>query len=164
MPHASRQTVTLHDVAAAAGVSVATASRVLGRRSHSVAPEYEQRVLAAAAALRYTADAAARAMRRVSDSIALVADDLTTPSIGLVVAAMEQQARNSGAFVTVSPTHGTPERQLETIRRLRALRPRALVLTTGRVDGDVLGGRLVDELSVYQREGGRVVIVGDTDT
>nr|WP_246221296.1 LacI family DNA-binding transcriptional regulator [Phytoactinopolyspora mesophila] len=154
----------MRDVAAAAGVSVATASRVLGGSSRSVAPEYEERVLAAASALRYTADAAARAMRRVSDSIALVADDLTTPSIGLLVAAMEQEARSSGAFVTVSPTGGTPERQLETIRRLRALRPRALVLTTGRVEAAALGGRLTAELLAYQRDGGRVVIVGDTDT
>lgn len=164
MPHASRPTVTLRDVAAAAGVSVATASRVLGGSSRTVAPEYEERVLAAAAELRYTADVAARAMRRVSDTIALVADDLTTPSIGLVVAAMERQARESGAFVTVSPTLGTPERQLATIRRLRALRPRALVLTSGRIDADVLDGRLTHELRGYERDGGRVVIVGDTDT
>jgi hypothetical protein len=80
VPHAARPTVTLHDVAAAAGVSLSTASRVLGGSSRTVAPEYEQRVLAAAAELRYTADASARAMRRASDAITLLADDLTTPS------------------------------------------------------------------------------------
>src|SRR5918998_915821 len=79
MPHPARPTVTLHDVAAAAGVSLATASRVLGKSSRTVAPEYQQRVLAAAAALRYTADVSARAMRTAGDSLALVADDLTTP-------------------------------------------------------------------------------------
>jgi LacI family transcriptional regulator len=163
MPHAARPTVTLHDVAAAAGVSVATASRVLGGSSRKVAPEYEARVLAAAAALRYTADTAARAMRRAGDSIALVADDLTTPSIGMVVAAMEREARTAGAFVTVSATMGAPERQLETVRLLRALRPRALVLTSSRFMAGALGGRLLKELAAYRREGGRVVIVGETD-
>ena len=163
MPHAARPTVTLHDVAAAAGVSIATASRVLGGGSRRVTPEYEQRVLAAAAALRYTADASARAMRRTSDSITLIADDLTTPSIGIVVAAMERQARTAGAFVTVSSTHGTSQRQLETVRRLQALRPRALVLTSSRIRANALQGRLRNELLAYEGEGGRVVIVGDTD-
>ncbi|MGP3911662.1 LacI family DNA-binding transcriptional regulator [Nonomuraea sp. 10N515B] len=163
MPHAARPTVTLHDVAAAAGVSVATASRVLGGSTRKVAPEYEARVLAAAAALRYTVDASARAMRRASDSIALVADDLTTPSMGMVVAAMEREARAGGAFVTVSATMGAHERQLETIRLLRSLRPRALVLTSSRFVANALGGRLFKELAAYEKEGGRVVIVGETD-
>ncbi|GAA2871330.1 LacI family DNA-binding transcriptional regulator [Nonomuraea rubra] len=160
MPHAARPTVTLHDVAAAAGVSVATASRVLGGSSRKVAPEYEARVLAAAAALRYTVDASARAMRRASDSIALVADDLTTPSMGMVVAAMEHEARDAGAFVTVSSTMAASERQAETVRVLRSLRPRALVLTSSRYLGDE---RLAKELAAYEREGGRIVIVGHTD-
>ncbi|MEU6715426.1 LacI family DNA-binding transcriptional regulator [Nonomuraea sp. NPDC046802] len=69
MPHAARPTVTLHDVAAAAGVSVSTASRVLGGSARKVAPEYEARVLAAATALKYTVDASAGAMRRAGDSI-----------------------------------------------------------------------------------------------
>jgi LacI family transcriptional regulator len=153
----------LRDVAAAAGVSIATASRVLGGSRRPVAPEYRERVLAAAATLRYTTDASARAMRRASDSITLVADDLTTPSIGMVVAAMVREVRTAGVFVTVSSTRATPERQLETVRLLRALRPRALVLTSGRIDAEVLAGRLRDELAAYRQEGGRVVIVGDTD-
>lgn len=162
MPH-PRRSVTLHDVAADAGVSLATASRVLGGSSRPVKPEYRDRVLAAAARLRYTADVSARAMRTSSDALALVADDLTTPSIAIVVAAMERQARATGAFVTVSATHGVPERQLETIRQLRALRPRALVLTSGRIDADVLSGHLLAELRAYQDDGGHVVVVGDTD-
>ncbi|MCA2221785.1 LacI family DNA-binding transcriptional regulator [Nonomuraea aurantiaca] len=160
MPHAARPTVTLHDVAAAAGVSVATASRVLGGSSRTVAPEYERRVLAAAAELRYTADLSARAMRRAGDAITLVVDDLTTPSMGMIVAAMERRARAAGAFVTVSATRATPERQLETVRLLRALRPRALVLTSSRLVANAIEGRLFKELQAYEREGGRVVIVG----
>ncbi|GAA1624813.1 LacI family DNA-binding transcriptional regulator [Nonomuraea maheshkhaliensis] len=163
MPHAARPTVTLHDVAAAAGVSVATASRVLGGSARKVAPEFQARVLAAAAALRYTVDVSARAMRRASDSIALVADDLTTPSMGLVVAAMEREARTEGAFVTVSSTMGDPERQSETVRVLRSLRPRALVLTSNRLLAAAAEDRLVKELLAYEREGGRVTVVGETD-
>jgi len=162
MPHAARRTVTLRDVAAAAGVSVATASRVLGGSSRAVAPEYERRVLAAASALRYTADAAARAMRRGSEAVTLVTDDLTTPAMGMIVSAMERQATMSGVSVTVSATRGALERQLETVSLLRALRPRALVLTSSRFRPDALDARLMDELRAYERAGGRVVIVGVT--
>ncbi|MFD8496705.1 LacI family DNA-binding transcriptional regulator [Amycolatopsis sp. NPDC059657] len=163
MPHPARGTVTLHDVAAEAGVSLATASRVLGGSSRTVAAGLRERVRAAAERLRYTADASARAMRRMSDSLALIADDLTTPSMAVVVSAMEREASTAGAFVTVSATRGDPERQLETIHRVRALRPRALVLTSGRVSADALAGRLLAELRAYEHDGGRVVIVGDTD-
>ena len=155
MPISARPTVTLRDVAAAAGVSVSTASRVLGGSDRTVAEEYRQRVFSAAAALRYTADASARAMRRANDSIAVIGDaTLTTPSMGMVAAAMERQARDAGAFVTVSSTHGTAERQLETVRLQRALRPRALILTSSRLGTNALGGRLLDELLGYEREGG----------
>ena len=104
--------MTLHDVAAAAGVSVATASRVLGGSTRTVAPALSERVLAAAASLHYTPDASARAMRRGNESITLIADDLTTPSIAMMVAAMERQARRAGGFVSVASTRGAPERQL----------------------------------------------------
>ncbi|MET8866859.1 LacI family DNA-binding transcriptional regulator [Nonomuraea sp. NPDC004580] len=163
MPHAARPTVTLRDVAAAAGVSVATASRVLAGSARKVAPEYAARVLAAAADLRYTADAAARAMRTAGDSIALVADDLTTPSMGMVVAAMEREASTAGAFVTVSATMGDAARQAETVRVLRSLRPRALVVTSNRFLAGASDDRLAEELRSYERDGGRAVIFGDTD-
>ncbi|WP_436530868.1 LacI family DNA-binding transcriptional regulator [Actinoplanes sp. HUAS TT8] len=155
--------MTLHDVARAAGVSLATASRVLGGSARKVAAEYERKVLAAAAELNYTPDLSARAMRGRTDTVALVADDLTTPSIALVVAAMERQARTVGAFVSVAQTRGVPERQFATVRTLCAFRPRALVLTSTRVEGTARNLRLVEELRAYQRNGGRVVIYGSVD-
>ncbi|MFD5257340.1 LacI family DNA-binding transcriptional regulator [Streptomyces bobili] len=160
MPEGARSPVTLRDVAAAAGVSITTASRVLGGSTHSVSPATAERVRTAAADLRYTLNASARAMRRTSEAVALIADDLTTPSMGMVVSAMERQARKSGAFVTVSSTRATPDRQLQTVRLLRGVRPKALVLTSGRLKGHQLEDRLLRELRAYEREGGRVVVVG----
>jgi DNA-binding LacI/PurR family transcriptional regulator len=52
---------TINDVAASAGVSVATASRALNGKA-GVKPETRQRVLAAAQALRYAANGAARGL------------------------------------------------------------------------------------------------------
>ncbi len=163
VPHPSRPTVTLRDVAAAAGVSVATASRVLGGSSRTVSSDNADKVLRAAAALRYTADVSARAMRRKSDSIALIADDLTTLPIAIIVAAMERQARTVDAFVTVSATRAIAERQLETVRTLCAFGPRAVVITSGRTEATPFDERIVEELRAYERGGGRVVAYGDLD-
>ncbi|MEV6343196.1 LacI family DNA-binding transcriptional regulator [Actinoplanes sp. NPDC051851] len=163
VPHPSRPTVTLHDVARAAGVSLATASRVLGGSDRRVAQEYERRVLAAAAELNYTPDLAARAMRGRTDTVALVADDLATPSMGVVVAAMEREARTVGAFVSVAQTRGVAERQFATVRMLCSFRPRALVLTSARMASTATDQRLIEELRAYQRNGGRVVLYGSID-
>jgi LacI family transcriptional regulator len=163
VPHRPRPTITLQDVARRAGVSVPTASRVLGGSDRPVGQENRQRVLAAAAELRYVPDAAARAMRRGSDAICLLADDMTTPTIALVVAAMERAASATDAFVTVSSTGGSAEGQLRAIEVARAIRPRAIVLTSGRIDATALGGRLLNALRSYADEGGRVVLVGETD-
>jgi len=54
---------TLNDVAAHAGVSLTTASMVLGGKSTRFAPETQERVRAAAAALGYERNAAAAALR-----------------------------------------------------------------------------------------------------
>lgn len=163
MPHPARPTVTLRDVAAAAGVSVATASRVLGGSSRTVTAANADKVLQAAAALRYTADVSARAMRRKSDSIALIADDLTTLPIAIIVAAMERQARTVDAFVTVSATRAIARRQLETVRTLCAFGPRAVIITSGRTETSAYDERIVEELRTYERGGGRVVVYGDLD-
>jgi LacI family transcriptional regulator len=160
LPHRARDTVTLRDVAAEAGVSVATASRVLGGGNRSVAPENARKVIEAATRLRYTVDAAARAMNRGSDAIALVADDLATPAVAAVVAAMERQARTVDAFVTVSSTRGLPELQAATIRTLAGFRPRALVLTSTRISHESSDTRVLDELRAFERNGGRVIIYG----
>ena len=142
---------------------MATASRVLGGSSRTVAEQYRHRVLDAATALGYSADLSARAMRRDTDVVALVTDDLTTYTMGVVIAAMERQARQEDAFVSVAATGGVPARQLATVRTLVAFRPRALVLTSSRIEATAANRPLVEELREYERRGGRVVIYGSID-
>lgn len=71
--------VTLHDVAARAGVSIATVSRVLND-SRPVRPELRERVVLAAGELGYNANLLGRALRQGrSYSIGLVVPDLENP-------------------------------------------------------------------------------------
>lgn len=71
---------TLEEVAKAAGVSVATASRVLTQSSHPVREETRQRVLRTAAALAYRPNLLARGMRTErTRTLGIIADDLLSP-------------------------------------------------------------------------------------
>src|SRR5215472_10606790 len=75
-------TVTLHDIAAAAGVSVATASRVLNGDDR-VGAERRASVLQAAGELGYVANRAARSLRtRRSGTIAVVLAEESTIVFG----------------------------------------------------------------------------------
>lgn len=74
-----RPKVGIHDVAARAGVSIATVSRVLNQ-SRPVAPELRERVVSAAQELGYTANLLGRALRQGrSHSIGLLVPDLENP-------------------------------------------------------------------------------------
>jgi LacI family transcriptional regulator len=74
-----KSTVTIHDVAAAAGVSVSTVSRVLNNKD-DVAPETYDDVRRVIADLGYTSSLAARSMRsHKTNVIGLVMPDLEQP-------------------------------------------------------------------------------------
>lgn len=71
---------TLQEVAKAAGVSVATASRVLTHSTHPVREETRQRVLRSAEAMDYRPNLLARGMRTErTHTIGIIADDLLSP-------------------------------------------------------------------------------------
>jgi LacI family transcriptional regulator len=75
----SRKTITIHDVARAAGVSVSTVSRVLNDKA-DVAPETYRKVQEVIAELGYTSSLAARSMRsRRTGVIGLIMPNLEDP-------------------------------------------------------------------------------------
>jgi len=73
-------TATLADVAKAANVSIATASRVLTKSSHPINEKTRQRVLKSATAIGYRPNWLARGMRTDrTHTIGIIADDLLSP-------------------------------------------------------------------------------------
>ncbi|MBC7291533.1 MAG: LacI family DNA-binding transcriptional regulator [Actinotalea sp.] len=81
--------VTVRDVAAEAGVSIATASRALAGQA-SVDPELVRRVLRASADLGYRANALARALRtQRTDTIGMVVPSISNPYFIAAIEAVE---------------------------------------------------------------------------
>jgi LacI family transcriptional regulator len=130
--------VTLHDVAALANVSLATASR--GYRRHpSISLRTQQLVVEAAEKLGYVPNAAARSLvLRTTRTLALLIPDMGDPIHGQVAIAFEQEATRHNYSVIISNAFNDP------ILERRALR----VFTTHRVDAIALISGILDHTEV----------------
>jgi LacI family transcriptional regulator len=123
------EAATLRQVAEAAGVSIATASRVLNGVPGKAGAATEARVRQAAERLAYRPLAAARDLRRGrGDLVALLAPNLANPTMAAIAAAIEAALRGDGIGVVLCDTHDEASWQDEALAAVRTLRPRATVL------------------------------------
>ncbi|MFC5829263.1 LacI family DNA-binding transcriptional regulator [Nonomuraea insulae] len=108
---------TIKDVAEAAGVGVATVSRVLSGGSAS--PQTRERVLAAAAQLDYRPSALGRNLRqRRTGGMGLLVPDLTDTFHAQLAEGVLAYARSAGEHVVLGSTAGDPEQESELIGML----------------------------------------------
>ncbi|MFI6322433.1 LacI family DNA-binding transcriptional regulator [Nonomuraea sp. NPDC050556] len=108
---------TIKDVAEAAGVGVATVSRVLSGGSASAATR--ERVLAVAAQLDYRPSALGRNLRqRRTGGIGLLVPDLTDTFYGQLAEGVLACARSAGEPVLLGSTADDPEQETEAIGML----------------------------------------------
>lgn len=108
---------TIKDVAEAAGVGVATVSRVLSGGSAS--PQTRERVLAVAAQLDYRPSALGRNLRqRRTSGMGLLVPDLTDTFYGRLAEGVLACARAAGEPVVLGSTGDDPEQEAELIGML----------------------------------------------
>lgn len=100
---------TIIEVAAAAGVSTATVSRVLSQPDR-VAAATRQRVLDVVAALGYQPNVAARSLRTLrAAKILLTVPNIANPFFASVIRGAEEAARDTGYAVVVGDTRHDPD-------------------------------------------------------
>lgn len=158
----SRTSVRLVDVAEHAGVSLATASRVLnGSKRHSARPEMRERVLAAAELLGYEPNHHARALAgSTSTTIGLVVHDIRDAYFSLIAGAVVRAAEDHGLFVTIVNTYRDAAQEAKYIRLLRAQRPRAVILSASGFVNKRTADPIVTEARRFEEAGGVVVSIG----
>lgn len=141
---------TMRDVAARAGVSLKTVSRVVNVEP-GVSAALAARVQRAIADLDFRPDAGASSLRR-SDrrtlSVGVVLEDVGNPFSGAVLRAVEDEALARRVFVLAGSVDEDPERERELVRALTARRVDGLVLVPASEDlsylsPDVRGGTSV---------------------
>lgn len=133
--------VNLRDVAARAGVSPATASRVFGG-SESVHAATRARVLAAAAELGYVVNGLARSMLgRGPRTIAFVVRQMIGPTFAALAAGVESRATENGYLLLICTTGADGEREREVIATLREQRAFAVLLVGSSDSGEAFESR-----------------------
>lgn len=119
------------EVAARAGVSTATVSRVMAG-SEKVRADNRERVLAAMAALDYRPSGVARALRRRSTAtLGLVVTDIANPFYPEVVLGVEDAARRRGSSVLLCNAADDAEREAAHLDLLLERRVDAAIIASG---------------------------------
>lgn len=109
---------SIKDVAAEAGVSVATVSRVLNDHP-SVSADARTRVLAAVKTLGYRPNAVARSLRTdQTHTLGLVISDVLNPYFGELARSVEEEARALGYSVIIGNADERPDLQDHHVRSL----------------------------------------------
>ena len=142
---------TIIEVAAAAGVSTATVSRVLSQPDRVSEPT-RKRVLEVVEALDYAPNVAARTLRTLrAAKILLTVPDISNPFFASVIRGAEEAARDAGYAVVVGDTRHDPQVEDQY----------AEMLSRREVDGLIfLGHRLPESLTpLLARQGAAAPIV-----
>jgi LacI family transcriptional regulator len=131
---------TLRDVAEAAGVHAATASRALNPETRRlVNVETARRVLRAAEALGFQPNPIARSLKTAkSGTIGLVLPDITNPLFPPIVRGIEDVLSGAGYSALIVNTDNDPERERVQIASLRSRQVEGLIVATARLDHPLL--------------------------
>ncbi|WP_156037575.1 LacI family DNA-binding transcriptional regulator, partial [Glycomyces tenuis] len=151
---------TIRDVAALAGVSVPTVSRVLAG-NYPVAPATRAKVLRAMRELDYVVNAHARALAgATTKTVAFVVDDVTGPFYAFIARGVEQQAASEGRLCLLCTTHGDPERELAVVELMREQHAEAVIVVGGAWDREQYRERMRYFATALDKSGSRLVLCG----
>lgn len=154
--------ITLQDVAERAGLSLATASRVLNGGKRVVAAASTARILQAAEELGYVSNGPAQALARSTTAVVgLIVHEVDDPYFATIAKGAMRVASVNGLLTTLANTFGDHDLEVDYVQRLQAQRVRALLLAGSPRQADDQQGRLNSALERFIRGGGRVAVVGD---
>ncbi|MFF1822197.1 LacI family DNA-binding transcriptional regulator [Kribbella sp. NPDC058245] len=158
-----RAPVTLLDVAQRAGVSVATASRVLNGGDRIPRPELQERVKAAADELGYTPNAQAQALAKSSTNVVgILVHDIEDPYFAAIANGVMRAADERNLLVMLASTFRDAEREIAYLASLRAQRARAAVMIgSRRTDAESLT-RTASEVSSFLNSGAGLALVSQS--
>ncbi len=127
---------TMADVAARAGVSVATVSRALSGDPKRVSAPVLQRIVDAAEELEYVPNNLARNMRAGSTRIlGLIISDIGNPFFTAVARGVEDVAQHHGYSLVLSNTDENPGREAASLSVMAAERAAGVIIATTNENG-----------------------------
>ncbi|MGW0733203.1 LacI family DNA-binding transcriptional regulator [Streptomyces sp. NPDC002851] len=155
-----RKTVTIRDVAARAGVSVATVSRVLAG-NYPTSAASRAKVQRAVKELDYVANAHARALAGVGrGTVAVLVLDVLSAFYAQIAHGVEQEAADLGRLCLVSSTAADPARELALVQLMREQGVEAVILVGGVVEDEEYRARMARYAQQLAAAGSRLVLCG----
>jgi LacI family transcriptional regulator len=149
---------SITEVARLAGVSTATASRVVSSSDYPVSETTRARVLEAAAALDYVPNALARGLLKSRvPVVAVIVHDITDPYFAEVVRGVEDAASTAGYLVITCSSERDPERERSYVRLLRSIRAAAVVFAGSGLDDPATNAEIERHLAAMRTDGAAVV-------
>lgn len=155
---------SLRDVARKAGVSLATASRVLSGSDYPVTESLRVSVLAAATALDYVPNAQAQALiAGTNRAVGVLVGDVGDPYFSEIVRGIYREAAPHQLLVTVCSTDRNVETELAYFRMLQGHRYGLVIIAgSGLADPDYKQA-LTARMVAFEAAGGRTVTIGNAE-
>ncbi len=149
---------SITEVARMAGVSTATASRVVSDADYPVSAAARARVLEAARSLDYVPNALARGLLKSRvPVVGVIVHDITDPYFAEVVRGVEDAATASGFLVVTCSSERDPDRERSYVRLLRSVRAAAVVFAGSGLDDAAANEEIGRHLAAMQADGAAVV-------
>lgn len=156
--------VSLADVARAAAVSVATASRVTSGSTYSVSANTRARVEQAVRELGYSGNALARALvTGRTGAIGIIVGAVTDPFFAEITSGVETYARRAGHLTYLCSADRNTSVELAYLRSLRRQHAAGVILAGGVFAESPDAQELRTEALETARDGMHVVAVGERD-
>jgi LacI family transcriptional regulator len=136
------QRVTIADVAARAGVSKGTVSKVLGGGDYYVADETRERISAAVEELDFRPNAIARGLkRRRSQTIGVIVASIANPLYAELIAGVDEALAGSDYTLIFGSSEGSAQKEMAVVRSMQQRQ----------VDGIVMASVTLDDGEVEQQ-------------
>jgi LacI family transcriptional regulator len=149
---------SITEVARLAGVSTATASRVVSASGYPVSPATRERVLEAARTLDYVPNALARGrLKSRIPMVAVIVHDITDPYFAEIVRGVDDAAAAAGYLVITCSSERDAERERSYVRLLRSIRAAAVVFAGSGMDDPELTAEMDRHLAAMKADGAAVV-------
>lgn len=153
---------SLRHVAELAGVSVATASRVMSGSSHPVSEATRQRVLAAADRLAFEPNRLARALVTArSQTVGVIVHDISDPYFGDIVKGLEKRMHEEDYRLFVASADRDPDKELSYFRAFQAHQVDAVVFAASSLTDPDYTETLQRLAARFKARGGVIVILSD---
>jgi LacI family transcriptional regulator len=161
-PAGGKSPPSLHDVADLAGVSVATASRVLSGSSHPVSEKTRLKVLDAAERLSFVPNRLARALVTArSQTAGVIVHDISDPYFGDIVKGLEDGLHADDYRLLVASSDRDPEKDLNYVRAFDAHQVDAVVFAASSFTDQDYTSELQRLVTRFQARGGVIVQLAD---